>query len=85
MESVIDITQDDLLATNELCPNREQMSFVLGCLMGDSSIPNKGYRSYIKFAHSAKQKEWLELKHRVLGQLSSNEPQYQTKLIKSII
>ena len=59
--------------------NKEQMSFLIGTLLGDGSITKTGY---LKFGHSVKQQKYLHLKESLFcGKLSSvkNIGSYWTK------
>lgn len=44
--------------------SKDQISFLIGTLLGDGSINNKGY---LKFGHSDKQLEYLNLKQKLFG------------------
>lgn len=57
------LTQEDMVATNQIRPNSVQEQVIIGSLLGDASI-SLSRKTYSRFtyAQSLKQKEWFEIK-----------------------
>ena len=60
----------DLLATDYIVPNKRQMEFINGTLLGDGHIQKNGR---LTFAHCEKQKDWLEFKYNLLKEFLPNK------------
>lgn len=52
---------------------QEEHDLILGSLLGDASIRQREKNSCFRVAHSIKQKEYINLKHKLLNQLKISE------------
>ena len=59
------IRTGDLIVTSSPSPNENQIAFLIGTLLGDSTLSGKR-NPRLSFGHSDKQKEWFDLKSSVI-------------------
>lgn len=67
----IEIENGDEFVTSFPAPNRKQMEFLVGSILGDGSInigKNRNLRPRFSMGHSVEQKEWFNLKGSLLSE-----------------
>jgi len=69
-----DLSNGDVVYTDEVLLNKKQRAVVLGCVLGDATIVkrNKKYnRAFLKISQGSRQSEWVNIKKEVLGSIAN--------------
>ena len=77
-----DLTESDIIYTDEVLLNKRQRALTLGCVLGDATIVkrnSKYNRAYLKVSQCNKQSEWINIKRKAFGDIANNPHTYKGK------